>query len=96
MPVEILRHGAGKKLPGRKLKKIALTILGLLGRDESELSLALIGNLEMQKLNARYRRKDYPTDVLSFPQLEAANMDLDAVGKEIAERKEELMSEMQA
>jgi hypothetical protein len=31
-----------------------------------------------------------------FPELEAAKMDLDAVGKEIAERKEQLMSEMQA
>ena len=31
-----------------------------------------------------------------FPELEAAKMDLDAVGKKIAERKEELMSEMQA
>jgi hypothetical protein len=31
-----------------------------------------------------------------FPELEAAQMDLGAVGKEIAERKQELMSEMQA
>ena len=31
------------------------------------MSLALIGNSEMRKLNSRYRRKDYPTDVLSFP-----------------------------
>jgi Hemerythrin HHE cation binding domain len=31
-----------------------------------------------------------------FPELEAAKMDLAAVGKEIAERKEELMSEMRA
>ena len=31
-----------------------------------------------------------------FPELEAAQMDLDAVGKEIAERKEELMAGMQA
>jgi Hemerythrin HHE cation binding domain len=31
-----------------------------------------------------------------FPELEAAKMDLATVGKEIAERKEELMSEMQA
>ena len=31
-----------------------------------------------------------------FPELEAAQIDLGAVGKEIAERKEELMSGMQA
>src|ERR1700724_754920 len=31
-----------------------------------------------------------------FPELEPAKMDLEAFGKELAERKEELMSEMQA
>jgi len=67
MPVEIVQRGAGKKLPGRKIKKIALTILELVGEENAELSLALIGNLEIKKLNARYRQKDYATDVLSFP-----------------------------
>ncbi|MGN6720828.1 MAG: rRNA maturation RNase YbeY [Candidatus Binatia bacterium] len=67
MPVEIVQRGAGKKLPRRKIKKIALTILELLGEKTAELSLALIGNVEIQKLNARYRKKDYATDVLSFP-----------------------------
>jgi probable rRNA maturation factor len=66
MPVEIMQRGAGKKLPARKIKKIALTILELVG-ENAELSLALIGNLEMKKLNIRYRKKDYATDVLSFP-----------------------------
>jgi probable rRNA maturation factor len=67
MPVEIVQRGAGKNLPGRKIKKIALTILELVGEENAELSLALIGNLEIKKLNARYRKKDYATDVLSFP-----------------------------
>ena len=66
MPVEIARRGAGKKFPSRKLEKIANAILKLVGRDQAELSLALIGNSEMRRLNARYRHKDYPTDVLSF------------------------------
>ena len=67
MPVEIAHRGPGKKLPGRRLRKIAEAILIIVGRAEAELSLALIGNADMRKLNARYRRKDYPTDVLSFP-----------------------------
>ena len=67
MPVEILQRGADKKLPARKIKKIALTILELVGEKNAELSLVLIGNLEMKKLNVRYRKKDYATDVLSFP-----------------------------
>ena len=42
-------------------------MLLLLDQDRSELSIALIGNAEMQRLNAQYRNRDYPTDVLSFP-----------------------------
>jgi probable rRNA maturation factor len=67
MPVEIARRGAGRKFPSRKLEKIAATILELVHHADTELSLVLIGNREMQKLNAGYRHKDYPTDVLSFP-----------------------------
>lgn len=67
MPVEIVRRDAGKQFPSRKLKKIALKILDLVKQSQAELSLALVGNAEIRKLNAKYLKKDYPTDVLSFP-----------------------------
>jgi rRNA maturation RNase YbeY len=67
MPVELIRRAAGRKISSRRLKQIALTVLQLTEQQDAELSLALIGNSEMQELNARYRHKDYPTDVLSFP-----------------------------
>ncbi len=67
MPVELVRRAAGRKISSRRLKLVALALLQLAKREEAELSLALVGNAEMQKLNARYRHKDYPTDVLSFP-----------------------------
>jgi rRNA maturation RNase YbeY len=67
MPAEVVRRAAGRKFSNARLKRIALVVLQLLGQQEAELSLALIGNAEMRKLNAKYRRKDYPTDVLSFP-----------------------------
>jgi rRNA maturation RNase YbeY len=67
MPVEIARRGAGKKLRTGALKKIAQSVLALVGQAEAELSVVLVGDAEIKKLNARYRRKDYPTDVLSFP-----------------------------
>ena len=62
-----MRRGAGKQFPSRRLKKVALTVLGLVEQENVELSLALVGNAEMQKLNAEYRRMNHPTDVLSFP-----------------------------
>jgi len=67
MTVEVTRRGAGKKFPARQLKKIASAILDCVGQGDAELSLALIGDSEMQRLNSKYRNKDYPTDVLSFP-----------------------------
>jgi probable rRNA maturation factor len=67
MPVEIVRRDAGKKVPSRKLKKVALKVLELVEQDQAELSLAIVGNTEIRKLNAKYRKKNDPTDVLSFP-----------------------------
>jgi probable rRNA maturation factor len=67
MPVETARQGAGKKYTSRQFKRIASAILELVGKEKVELSLVLVGNAEMQKLNAKYRHKDYSTDVLSFP-----------------------------
>jgi probable rRNA maturation factor len=66
MPVEIARRDAGKKFRSRQYKRIAAAILKLLGKDQAELSLVLVGNAEMQRLNSKYRQKNYPTDVLSF------------------------------
>ena len=67
MAVEIVRRNRGRNYPARRLKGAAVKILELVKQDHAELSVALIGNAEMRKLNARYRRKNYPTDVLSFP-----------------------------
>ena len=33
----------------------------------AEINILIVNDLEMQKLNKEYRRKDKPTDVLSFP-----------------------------
>ena len=67
MPVEIVRRDGGKKYPAGRLKSVATRLLKLLKQDKAELSVALIGNAEMRKLNSRFRHKDYATDVLSFP-----------------------------
>ena len=42
------------------------TALQCIDRGEADLTLRLVGLDEMQKLNARYRNKDEPTNVLSF------------------------------
>jgi len=65
--IDIVQIGKGKKIPVRALKAAAQRILEILDRDGAELSIALVGNEEIQELNAQYRAKDEPTDVLSFP-----------------------------
>ena len=67
MPVEIICRDDGKKFPSRKLKKIAQKVLEIVEQRHYELCLVLVGNAEIRKLNAKFRKKDYPTDVLSFP-----------------------------
>ena len=41
-------------------------ILHLLNLDGAELSILLVGDEEMRGINAEYRGKDRPTDVISF------------------------------
>jgi rRNA maturation RNase YbeY len=42
-------------------------VLEIVEQEQVELCLVLVGNAEIRKLNAKFRKKDYPTDVLSFP-----------------------------
>jgi probable rRNA maturation factor len=66
MAVEIVRRNGGRGFPSRKLKRMAIRALELVEQNQAELSIGLVGNAEMKKLNAKYRKKNYPTDVLSF------------------------------
>lgn len=66
MAVDITCAGRWKTFPLRRLKDKAGKILKLLDQHRVDLSLALVGNREIQEFNAKYRNKDRPTDVLSF------------------------------
>jgi len=46
-----------------------------------ELSLRLTNNAEIQALNAQYRQKDQPTDVLAFAALEVDSLRLEAINE---------------
>jgi len=48
-----------------------------------ELSIRLTSDSEVKALNARWRGKDKPTNVLSFPQLEPEELDSIAPGPEL-------------
>ena len=62
----------GRRVPalGRRLQRGARRLLQAVGLPTAELSILLVSDDEMQRLNAHYRGKDRPTDVLSFAQAE--------------------------
>ena len=43
--------------------------------DKTQVSVTFVDDDRMQELNARWRGKDHPTDVLSFPMLEPGDLD---------------------
>ncbi|MBN2498991.1 MAG: rRNA maturation RNase YbeY [Deltaproteobacteria bacterium] len=70
MPV-LLRKRRGTPLVDRiALLRRARRLLGELGLQRSELSVLLTDDREIAELNARYRSREGPTDVLSFSQQE--------------------------
>lgn len=48
-------------------------VLSAAGEADAELSIELVGDGRMRRLNRIYRGKDRPTDVLAFPMREANN-----------------------
>jgi probable rRNA maturation factor len=55
------------------LSKIAHRALEVLGLNRAELSIVLVSDAQIRRLNKLYRNKDKPTDVLSFPIGEKVN-----------------------
>lgn len=52
---------------GRKLRRLAEGYLEQLGLEGCELSVSLVGDTAIRRLNRTWRQKDKATDVLSFP-----------------------------
>ncbi len=61
------RGGRGAAALGRALVRLSKRFLARLRLDDVELSLALVGDEEIRRLNLSWRRRDQATDVLSFP-----------------------------
>ena len=106
MSIEVASIKTGGKVSIRGLKRKAEKILEILKQNCSELSIALVGNREIQELNAGYRKKNEPTDVLSFPSGETLPTGMRILGdvvisveqaeKQAGERGKTLMEEMES
>lgn len=65
----------GAKVDVEALRARARRILGALALSKSELSIALVDDDEIARLNAQWRQKSQPTDVLSFSLVEGDHAD---------------------
>lgn len=63
----LVKTGPGTKNRRVAIKKMAETVLKGLGYSDCEVSVFLTGDSGIRELNRKYRNKDKPTDVLSFP-----------------------------
>jgi probable rRNA maturation factor len=76
MTVRLTAPPPGEGLPAvdrRLLRARAVRILGALHHGRSELSISLVDDAQIAELNACYRDRRRPTDVLSFSLLEGEN-----------------------
>ncbi|MBI3356131.1 MAG: rRNA maturation RNase YbeY [Nitrospirae bacterium] len=55
------------------LMRVAELVLEAIGETQSELSVELVGDQRMRRLNREYRKKDRSTDVLAFAMRESHN-----------------------
>jgi probable rRNA maturation factor len=54
------------KFDKKRLERIAKNLLNDERKNKIELSVVFVGQKEIQRLNKKYRKKNRPTDVLSF------------------------------
>ena len=67
MPVDVLNRQRKVSLSRERIQEIGLSILGLLGQEDSEWIVTLVSDRKMTELNRQFRGKQGTTDVLSFP-----------------------------
>ncbi len=60
----------GSRVDVAKLRRAGRAVLAAVGESRSELSIALVDDAQIEELNAQWRKRRRPTDVLSFSQLE--------------------------
>lgn len=68
MDIQIQNDQTIHDVDSAKLKEHAQIIMRELGRQEGELSILIVDDAKIRKLNQQYRNIDAATDVLSFPQ----------------------------
>ena len=71
MSVSLKVHVRSVRFRPKRVLGLAQAVLESIGESSADMSVSLVGDLRMRRLNRRYRRKDRSTDVLAFAFREA-------------------------
>jgi probable rRNA maturation factor len=66
MPVSVVARAAARGVSAARVRADARRLLTALQEDHTELTVSLVSDAEIHRLNRDYRGKDRPTDVLAF------------------------------
>ena len=81
MTIDLDIQNASEFEPVPRQEQFALWVeAALQGKDDTELTLRLVDKSESRELNARFRGKDQPTNVLSFPAELPPGIDIPLLG----------------
>jgi len=81
MTIDLDIQNASEFEPVPRQEQFALWVeAALQGKDDIELTLRLVDKSESRELNARFRGKDQPTNVLSFPAELPPGIDIPLLG----------------
>ncbi len=67
MPIHYRNDVRGSGVDARALKRTMQSLLAAVDEDGSSISVTLVNDSAIQRINGEHRGKDKPTDVLSFP-----------------------------
>jgi probable rRNA maturation factor len=71
MSVSLQVHVRAVQFGRRRVLRLAQTVLKLIGEPSADMSVSVVGDRRMRRLNHRFRHKDRSTDVLAFAFREA-------------------------
>jgi len=65
--IEVVNRQRRRKINPRPWREFAEQVIQAIGIEKQDATIVFVSDATIKKLNRRFRSKDYPTDVLSFP-----------------------------
>lgn len=65
--IEIVNHQRRHRINAKRWREFAGRTLEAIDRQDHGVTIAFVSDTAIRKLNRQFRKKDYATDVLSFP-----------------------------